>query len=794
MRTTISAFAIAIAALLLTGCPTDSPVSPSDPNAGTITVGDRAASESFSLPPGGGSVSSSPASGGITITTPADAFSQGVHFTVSAAPVVKHTFGTAFHPLTPLIRIDNGGGYAKSPFTITIPISLPPNHFAMGFFYDEETGELEGIPASSLANDAITLLTAHVEGRRLSDGTKGGIQGSKSYVDLIVASVDKNELSGIQNTNFTPGVDDWEFTNYGSYIAPGGHCAGQSISAMWYFTMKKQREHLPALYNRYSMTENPKLWQDNSRGYRLASVVQSKLDWDNRVVWLKRFDSVGTSAYSADSLHYLSFVYGMKITGKPQYVTIRGEVGGHALIAYKAGQGKVWVADPNYPGKTNREITVPAGSTFSPYYSGANASSLGHPFPRIRYVAKTAMINHEGIDAEWKKLEKSTIGDDIFPEWQLFQKNPETNEFEAAARDTLFTDADGKISLQVRCPSCEYQYPSDNLIDAVLYTPDGNKFGSASAGTITATLTNTGEKLVGLYAYGSVNAPTKKSDKYIDFKWFTIMRKGLTITPADTTVDVGAKVKFIARTNGTAPKRARFDWYFPESEKPISVTGDSTISHIFEEGGQFTIGIILHDLDKGKDIDTATTTITVGAPWRYLFIQIADYSIKPTEENKGPILMSDGSRSNFLTFLNAYALTREPCDALVWNGDSFSATIECRDRITSQMTSLKTGTISGTLSKDKKMITTVTVTMLQAVEFTDGDVVESMNSSITLNNIPLGPVNDEDVLPGTGAVIYGTKAVQYVKSLTYNLPANKSSLERVDWGSGKTKLIVNFRD
>jgi hypothetical protein len=42
----------------------------------------------------------------------------------------------------------------------------------------------------------------------------------------------------IISTGFTPGVDDWEFTNFGSYISPGV-IARSSISAMWYYYEKK---------------------------------------------------------------------------------------------------------------------------------------------------------------------------------------------------------------------------------------------------------------------------------------------------------------------------------------------------------------------------------------------------------------------------------------------------------------------------------------------------------------------------------------------------------------------------
>jgi len=37
------------------------------------------------------------------------------------------------------------------------------------------------------------------------------------------------------DSGFRPGIDDWEFTNYGSYITPDGECEGQSLTALWYY-------------------------------------------------------------------------------------------------------------------------------------------------------------------------------------------------------------------------------------------------------------------------------------------------------------------------------------------------------------------------------------------------------------------------------------------------------------------------------------------------------------------------------------------------------------------------------
>ncbi len=63
--------------------------------------------------------------------------------------------------MTPLITIENGRDFANEPMTLEVPIEKDDDEFAMAFYYDTETGELEGIPTVELENDHITIVTCH---------------------------------------------------------------------------------------------------------------------------------------------------------------------------------------------------------------------------------------------------------------------------------------------------------------------------------------------------------------------------------------------------------------------------------------------------------------------------------------------------------------------------------------------------------------------------------------------------------------------------------------------------------
>ena len=193
------------------------------PRSDNLAPGKRQAVVSQTIGPSGGTLAvHDPASpiNGLTIAVPAGAYDHDTRFSVSIRPIAGHQFGPDFNPITPLIRVDMrcsaapGPCFAAEPMTVEIPIQIADGEFAMAFLYDLQSGKLEGLPPIELSPGRLTLVTSH-------------------FSDLVVSKVDPARLQQIAiDTGFKPGVDDWQFTNNGSVIAPRGHCAGQSISAL----------------------------------------------------------------------------------------------------------------------------------------------------------------------------------------------------------------------------------------------------------------------------------------------------------------------------------------------------------------------------------------------------------------------------------------------------------------------------------------------------------------------------------------------------------------------------------
>lgn len=499
--------------------------------ANEIVTGGLIEAASITVAPQGGRVTvtrpNMPVTG-MEIEVPNLSYSDPRTFTISYANIISHGFDPKIKILSPLISLSNGGGYADSAMLVKIPIQLPPDYFAMAFYYDRDTRQLEGIPIVALADDAVYVATRHFSSDQLALGKSDGKKMLKAWVDVLVAGIQTLELTGTFSSGFKPGTDDWEFPNYGSYLAPHGHCTGQSLTAMWYYSNKRIRGGAAPLYNLLDQVHTDSMWMDNTHGYRFASVVWAGLDWQQRNNWLDNyFEAIGTTKLTKDRLHYLAFAFSIRNTGQPQLTEIWRQAGGswkgHAMVVYETDNGYLRIADPNYPGK-NREARLDQG-TFIPYSSGDNAGNLGVEYPLIQYIAKTALVSFADIADRWKQTFEGTIGTvppNTFPAVDLFY---EKDGAWATLPDTVETMVD-TLYMSSQCPTCACTYP-DGSTALILADEQGKFAGTTDADGVLRIPRKPGTTRYGISIYGW-SQPGFQDMGYIDFKWLTVKTKTYT--------------------------------------------------------------------------------------------------------------------------------------------------------------------------------------------------------------------------------------------------------------------------
>ena len=364
---------------------------------------------------------------GLMMYMPDAAFGGSRRFSISYQPILSHDLGPDFDPISPLITISCGGGFSDSIVTIEIPIHLSEGKFAMGFLYDERTGKLEGMPLLKLEKDRVVVALRNFSHSKQIKGSKLAAQVgdlTDEVVKLIVSAINEDRLLEGVESGFNPGVDDMPNVNCGTFLNRNGICDGQSQAMLWYYDNKKMNGAQPL----YQLLDNdggmptPNCHFDDRKAMMFASYLQTETkDYLLPFYWLMKAYNVEFGSLLGDKMTLRAFAYAILVTKQPQYVVIaQVEGNSHAMVIYKVKGNHMYVADPNFPGNTERRIVYdPVARRFKPYSSKVNSESPGVDFISFFYYGKTALHSYYYADKYWKKVEDGTIGKEEYPEMKI---------------------------------------------------------------------------------------------------------------------------------------------------------------------------------------------------------------------------------------------------------------------------------------------------------------------------------------------------------------------------------------
>jgi hypothetical protein len=506
---------------------------PTTPLSGEVVVGPPQEIVSGTSEPGQSTTLQVPAGeplAGMAVSVPGDAYDAQTAFTVSVQKLQVNGYGGRITALTDLVAIENGGAYSAAPMTVTIPVVLPAGAFAMGLYLGDD-GSLEPMPLVDETPSSVSVLTRHF---------------SRFFLAVIAEAALPDNIG----TGFRAHEDDIQTPNYGSYVAPGGYCAGQALAEMWYFEERKAAgaPQLWGLTDNTGKGATPGFWPDDSYAYRLSSSIQ---------------DAAGSASLEAkieasfgeaklDQLQWDAFRYAMLITGQPQFVVLKvaGEPGGHAVVAYAASRSGLWVADPNFPGKL-RDIEWDWNARgFKAYDSGANATSSTKHYDRIAFYGKTALIDWDRIGTFWAQVDDGTIGAGVFPAYDLvaLAQDDQGNDIWVPLVNGYQTGTK-QLTIAIRDPVDDVRIS--------VYRGTSSTLAAPADQVVTIDLTD-GENPLGIYEQGSKTA--WKTWQAVDFVRLTVIL-GAVPTPGPTP------------TAAATPVATPTAWFDCSAGRPEGVTG-----------------------------------------------------------------------------------------------------------------------------------------------------------------------------------------------------------------------------
>ncbi|HBC88145.1 MAG TPA: hypothetical protein DCZ94_14440 [Lentisphaeria bacterium] len=508
---------------------------------------------------------------GFIVDVPEGSYPDARSFRMSYAAITKNTFGPNFKDLSPLITIDNGGSSARHYMKVTIPVKVPAGKFAMGFLYNRKNGTLDALPMFKRTESSVTVATRH-------------------FSDVVVLSVDESELSKEFKTEYKMEQDNWSFPNYGTYYQSTGLCNGMSLTSVWYFLHRKSIED-PSLYSRYDNNgRNDKTierWEDDSLGYRFASIMQ---------FYAKAEISTDSSELSRSDIQLRDEISFALRTGKPQVLGLTHPSGAcHAIVAYGVTpEGNIMVADPNRP--TDHEAVLKyQDEKMVVYNAGLGAGSPPIPFDRASLVGNQDK-NWETIADEYEKVKDGSIGKHVFPDYSLVYKD-ETGKKKPLVDGTIIGDQ--KLWVDSPCEDKNVKvflkpYAGTDLLD-------WDKDGCISL--------KPGLNEIGFLILGLTDVMDDNSNKVkmpIDFVYRKIIVSPVKIDPSAPTLDVGQEQSFQVLMN-PPPANAKFEWTV--NGKPVP-DFNNPYKTKFDKEGTYELVVKVSDAN-GKEFGSAKSTVKV---------------------------------------------------------------------------------------------------------------------------------------------------------------------------------------
>jgi hypothetical protein len=247
---------------------------------------------------------------------------------------------------------------------------------------------------------------------------------------------------------------------------------------------------------------------------------------------------------------------------------------------------------------------------------------------------------------------------------------------------------------------------------------------NSSRGIATIAL-DPGANKLGFYICG---AKGTTATYYVDFKWMTINCVKTTITPDLLNGDPNKEYTFTANVQGAGTLSLRYVWNFGDGTPDLTQTGTNTAKHTFAAAGTFVVSLKVYDSSSGRLLSTASAMV-------YILPSFV-MEITGTQTVRivlGALITTDNSYTKTFggpVINGSYNLNSQPA---VWTGTSFKAGYSYNvPPISGTDTLTVSGSMTGTISQDGKMVSQITASEL----ITHRDTPENSNVTMVVKNVP----------------------------------------------------------
>jgi len=617
---------------------------------------------------------------GLTLMVMPGAYSTGSTWTIVADSSAPVTLPAGFVQVGPTLVIGNSQGFADSVMTLTMPMHIGSDNAVAPFYFDPASGTLEGIPLVARTDSSATLATRHfsvdlmaIPGSGAVGSLRSNLRAGFGNVRVVWVAIPQALLVGTFSSSFLPGVDDWEFINYGDYLAPSGDCEGMSITAMYYhYLFRLGPSPAPGLYHHYDQSIANQ-W-DNVAGIRYAGTVQadylaqfaSGLD---QIVQL--WQTAGQNGSLARNLTASWIALTLKLTGRPVLVALQRQGAGHAVVAYAVTSDLqttiVSVADPNRPGMLGVNLTYDLG-VMRPVNFQVSALYRPDVYFDSYALGVSGEVSLTQLATRWTEFTQGTAGADRYAKhYRVDIENQFDRSWSPLTASVVSYSQ--QVDLRTVCTDC-VSNPADSIQQLAIWDSTGHaKIHPPSFQLATGPAT----------PFNAVEGAARgvaTDTGFLDVMPFSIVYQPVTITgPASW--DPNVPLTFtVQNPPDVAGAHYQFEWDFGDGTSLVDINDNPNASHTYLTDGDRTVTVAVTDVQTGHVIARAAIKNTVGAPTPVvqLFVSgnwpnqtapaLGDYHYTDLQGNRIP-LASPGVDAIIMTYDN-YTTDNVNFSAGIW--------------------------------------------------------------------------------------------------------------------------------